>query len=246
MRPGILFVLFLSVLFSFAANSQSWRNTPWELYAGFGSANYFGDIGGAADDNNWMGIRDIQLFRSRPSGIGGLRYQYSSHFSFSGSVALGWLSGSDKGGKNETRNYVFNTIFFEPSGRIEFFPLRDYLIGEGVDRRGFVRNYATITAYLFTGAGAVFYHVMPNDHLKARQERDNIEYWPVTIVLPLGAGVRFGISGLIDIGFEIGGRYAMNDYLDGFTSKFASANDIYYLATVQVVYRLRSLRINDE
>jgi len=110
-----------------------------------------------------------------------------------------------------------------------------------VNRRGLVRNYGTLSAYLFAGAGAVIYHVIPNDELRARQERDNIEYLPATIVLPAGAGVKIGIANLIDLGFETGGRYAMNDYLDGFTSPFARANDIYYITTVNLIYRIGNL-----
>ena len=211
---------------------------------GIGSANYFGDIGGAADENNWYGLKDLEIFSSRLTGIAGVRYNHSRYISFSGNLALGWLYGDDAGSKNEYREYAFNTLFLEPSGRVELFLLRDLLKAEGVDKRGLVRNYATISAYLFTGAGAIFYNVMPNDELQARRERDDIGHGFVTGVIPAGAGVRIGIENVVDIGMEIGGRWAFNDYLDGFTSRFSSANDIYYLTTVNLVYRLGNLRRN--
>lgn len=236
----ILSILLLLLLYP--VQGQSWRSSPWEVYAGFGSANYFGDIGGTADENNWYGIRDIELFRSRPTGIAGLRYNHNRFLSANGSLALGWLSGDDAGGRNETRGYIFNTILFEPAGRIEFFPLKDLQVLKGVNRRGLVRKYGTFSVYIFAGAGAVIYHVVPNEELAARQERDNIDYLPVTMVLPAGAGIKIGVANLFDLGFEIGGRYAMNDYLDGFTSPFAEANDIYYITTFNLIYRLDNLR----
>ncbi len=242
MRAKSFLFFFLFIIFSLTVRAQAWRATPWELQLGIGAANYFGDIGGTADENNWYGVKDLEIFQTRLSGAGLLRYNYSERISFSGKFALGWLSGDDEGGRNEGREYTFNTFFLEPSGRVEFFILRDLLGARGVDRRGLVRNYATVSAYIFGGAGAVFYSVHPNDKLQARQERDNIQHGFVTMVLPAGAGVKFGIMNTVDLGFEIGGRYALNDYLDGFTSRFSSANDIYYITTVNLVYRLEAIR----
>ena len=241
-------IVLLSVLILISASPASgvdWRATSYEFYAGIGTASYFGDIGGSADENTWYGIKDLDILRSRPGIMAGLRYFTSDYVGVSGSLALGWLSGNDTGGRNEERGYIFNTIIFEPLARIEFFPVRDFMLLRGVNRQGLVRNYGTFSAYLFAGAGAVIYHVMPNENLRDRQERDNIEHGMVTMVLPAGIGVKLGISNRIDIGFELGGRYAMNDYLDGFTSPVASSNDIYYLTTVQLIYRLPGLSPGD-
>ena len=233
--------LLLVTIIPLNLHSQSWRTMPWEIQAGVGSANYFGDIGGSAAENNWFGLRDIQILRSRITGQVGGRYNYSNHFSFSGTLALGWLSGNDAGGPNDARGYVFNTIIFEPMARAEYYPLRDLQMGSGLDRRGMVRNYATLSAYVWTGLGAVIYGVMPNDALEARRERDNIEHGFMTGVLPLGVGVKIGIMNVVDLGIELGGRWSFNDYLDGFTSPTATSNDIYYLTTINLVYRLKSL-----
>ncbi len=245
MQPKFVQFYLLILILAYPARGADWRAMPYEFYTGIGTTSYFGDIGGSADENTWYGLKDLDIFRSRPGIIAGLRHFPSDYFGVSGSLALGWLSGDDTGGRNEVRGYVFNTIIFEPLARIEFFPVRDKMLLRGVNRQGLVRNYGTFSAYLFAGAGAVIYHVMPNDNLRDRQERDNIEHGMVTMVLPVGAGAKLGISNRIDIGFEIGGRYALNDYLDGFTSPFASSNDIYYLTTVQIIYRLPGLGLGD-
>ena len=233
-------LLFLIIPFSFG---QHWRTTPRELQLGIGAASYFGDIGGTAHENNIYGIRDLDIARSRPTAVGGMRYNQNRYLSLNVTAALGWLSGSDRGSRNESRDYVFNTVIFEPAGRIEFFPVRDILIGSGIDRRGMVRNYTTISAYLFAGAGVAFYHVMPNQNLKDRQNRSAIEHGPLTVVLPAGVGVKLGIRNFVDLGVEIGGRYAMNDYLDGFSSPSSTSNDIYYVTSVMLIYRFTNIYI---
>ncbi len=238
----------LSALFLFLiiplSYGQHWRNTPRELLVGIGAASYFGDIGGTAHDNNIYGIRDLDIIRSRPTAVGGLRFNQNRHLSLNVTAALGWLSGSDEGGRNESRDYIFNTVVFEPAGRIEFFPVRDIHIGSGIDRRGMVRNYNTFSAYLFAGAGLALYHVMPNQNLIDRQSRSDIEHGPLTVVLPAGVGVKVGIRNFVDLGFEIGGRYAMSDYLDGFTSSTSTANDIYYVTSVMLIYRFTNIHID--
>jgi hypothetical protein len=241
MLKSLLLFLFLTIGFSLSA--QSWRSMTWEVHLGIGSAKYFGDIGGTPYENNWYGVRDLDILRTRPSAVGGIRYNKNRFISFNGAAALGWLSGSDAGGKNHSREYIFNTVIFEPTARLEFFPLRDFQIGSGVDSRGLVRNYVTLSAYLFGGAGAVIYQVNPNENLRARQERDDIRYSPLTMVIPAGIGVKVGIRNFIDLGLEIGGRYAFNDYLDGFTSPTSTANDIYYISSVMLVYRIRNAEL---
>jgi hypothetical protein len=226
-------------------NGFHWRTSPLELQVGLGTAHYFGDIGGTSRDNNWMGIRDFEPLRSRLAFSGTLRFMHNRHLSYGISTSVGWLSGSDLGGRNERRDYVFNTLIVEPHGRVEYYPLRDMRIDRtGVDKRGMVRNYTTISAYIFAGAGAVFYNPFPNEKLQNRRERSEISHGAVTMVIPGGVGAKLGIRRFVDLGIEVGGRYAFNDYLDGFTSPTAKSNDIYYITTISLIYRLESLRSN--
>ena len=235
---GKTILLVLSLLLTHLTSwSQSWRSTPYEYSAGIGISNYFGDIGGAATENNWYGLKDLEIISSRPVIVGGLRYNYSRFLSFSGSLSTGLLHGTDARGRNAHRKFVFNTLFLEPSVRIEFVPIRDLHILSGVDRQGMVRNYGTLTVYILGGTGGVIYHVMPNDVQKRIQERDGIEHGFITLALLSGIGIKLGISNNMDIGFEMGGRYTLTDYIDGYTSEFSTANDIYYLTTVSFVHR---------
>ncbi len=242
MRISVLWSLLFLLSFINPTQSQSWRATPYELFAGTGSTHYFGDIGGSASENNLYGLKDLDIFSSRPAIVAGIRYYHNEHIAINGSVALGWLRGNDAGSRNDQRGFIFNTIIFEPSVKVEYFPVRDFMLLSGVNRRGLVRNYGTISVNIFGGAGLLLYDVMPNEYLKTWQKTNNIEHGLVTIVAPAGVGMKLGVSKDMDVGFEIGGRYAFNDYLDGFTSDVSKANDIYYLTTIKLVYRLVRLR----
>jgi hypothetical protein len=241
MRTKVLSLL-LSLIPALPAPAQNWRATPYEIYGGIALANYFGDIGGSAAGDTWYGIRDLSIDRTRPGITGGIRYIPGNYLAFNASFTSAWLSGSDRGGRNEGREYIFNTVIFEPCAKLEFYAIKDRLMRRGVDRRGMVKNYAAISAYFFGGLGAVFYHVIPDEKLAARQGKDNIRHGPVTMIFPAGFGIKAGINNRTDIGLEIGGRFALNDFLDGFTNENSTSNDIYYLTSFQMIYRLSSLR----
>ena len=234
----------LVAIFLLAADlsGQSWRVSPYEIHTGLGAANYFGDIGGSADDNTWFGIKDADFKRTRPAMSGGIRYFFRNDMAINGSLQAGWLSGTDTGWKNNERGYQFDTYFAEPSITFEYFFIKDHRLLSGVNRRGMVRTYSLLSAYLFAGTGALIYHLIPNDELNDRRERDNIRHGKVTMIIPAGIGMKFGISNTFDLGLETGIRYSMNDYLDGFTSESSTANDYYYVTNINLIYKLQLTR----
>jgi hypothetical protein len=59
-------------------------------------------------------------------------------------------------------------------------------------------------------------------------------------VIPAGLGATLIFSPNINFGLEVGGRYAFTDYLDGYTSQFSKANDVYYLLNFTVTYKLKT------
>ena len=242
MKGKIILLVIALLLTNLTCWSQRWRSTPYEASAGIGFSNYFGDIGGAATDDNWYGLKDLEILSSRPIISGVVRYNHSRFLSFSGSLSTGLIHGTDARGRNAHRKFVFNTLFLEPSLRIEFAAIRDLQVLRGVNRHGMVRNYGTLTAYILGGTGGIIYHVMPNDIQKRIQERNGIDHGFITLALLAGAGIKVGISNTLDIGFELGGRYALTDYIDGYTSEFSTANDIYYLTTVSLVHRFGQAR----
>lgn len=223
----------------FESKSQSWRKSPYEVILGFGASNFFGDIGGTAAENNLFGLRDIRLRSSRPSIHGGFRYFLPDNFALRGNISVAMLGDTDKGSKNESREFTFTTLIGETSVFGEYFIARDLSIGgPRTNRRGLLRNYATFSAYVFAGIGSVVYFVNPNENLKQVQEIRGIDHGFMTIVLPVGVGVKLGIANSFDIGLEIGGRYSFSDHLEGYTSQFSKAKDVYYLTHFNVIYRI--------
>ena len=58
-------------------------------------------------------------------------------------------------------------------------------------------------------------------------------------VVPLGVGGNISAYPNLKFGLELGFRYAFTDNLDGYTSQFSSANDVYYFFNLAVTYRLK-------
>jgi len=54
--------------------------------------------------------------------------------------------------------------------------------------------------------------------------------------------VKYGLTPDWNIGFELGGRFTLTDYLDAFTSQWSKANDFYYFATFHIIYKLDTSR----
>lgn len=239
MRKNLLCIIILVSFSAFESMAQSWRKSPWEVMLGFGSSTFFGDIGGTAYENNWLGLRDIRLSNNRPSINGGLRYFFSNQLAGRVGLSVSMLSDTDIGSRNEARDLAFTTIIAEPALIGEFFILRYFGFGvPRLNRRGLLKNFATLSAYVFTGLGGVLFFVSPNDKLKQLQGLRGIDHGFFTVSLPLGAGIKVGIANNFDIGLEIGGRYSFSDYLEGYSSPFSKASDIYYLTHLSIIYRI--------
>src|SRR4030042_7100504 len=93
-------ILILILLLSFSVSegySQKWKLRRYEAIVGIGTAHYFGDIGGSADKNNLFGIKDIELFNTRPSAYLGIRYKLRHNMAVKANFIFGFLKGSDEG-----------------------------------------------------------------------------------------------------------------------------------------------------
>ena len=60
-----------------------------------------------------------------------------------------------------------------------------------------------------------------------------------TAAIPLGVGSTMATSPSITLGAELGFRYAFTDNLDGYTSQYSRANDVYYFFNFTFIYRLK-------
>ncbi len=245
-----LVLLLLIVLFAVNANAQRWKLKRYRLYIGVASANYFGDIGGAATESNWFGIKDLDFNMSRPAYHIGVLYKIDKFIDVKINFNYGTLSGTDERSKLENRGLEFRSTILEPSLQVNYiFYSSDKGGGSGriFSRKGMLNNYSKINYYVFGGFGAAW--ATPHISEELMQERQSTvgmnEFNTnnnVTLVTPLGLGAFFILNSSWEIGLELGGRITLTDYVDGFSSKWSNSKDIYYLTSLTAIYRIKTKR----
>jgi hypothetical protein len=245
MRIVIRIFCLILMTIPLSAIAQKWKLTRYEAIIGIGTTNYFGDIGGSADKNNWFGIKDISLLRTRASLYAAMRYKIEHDKALKFSVTFGWLSGSDNGSKLDYRNYSFNTYMSEQTLQFEYSFLaedrRRYSFAL-FNRRGMMNNYSKINVYGFLGVGGLF--CMPKfKGILVDPEHETIQKTSFyAAVIPAGIGLKLIYNNRYAIGFEFGGRYVFSDVIDGLTSKYSKAKDVYYFGVFNLVYRIKTDR----
>jgi hypothetical protein len=176
-------------------------------------------------------------------------------FSLRTSFVFGELRGDDSKYASpawrQQRNLNFRTSVYEFSEMIVW-----NILGNNYDRsNGYDRTGSRLTPYLFGGIGYSFLHIRRdaskfNTHYFVAGSKeavglaaDEAHSLPKGIpVIPVGAGVRYGLSQALSATAEIAYRATFTDYLDGF-SKVAnpSRNDHYYSVSVGLVYRFGTI-----
>ena len=150
----------LFLLCTLSGFSQKWKLTRYEAMLGVGETNFFGSIGGSKYANNWLGLRDINLLRTRPSFYGAARYKVLQDQAIKFNLIIGWFSATDKGSRNEKRGYSFNTYMSEQSIVYEYSFLKEDVKRTSYalfSRRGMMNNYSKFNGYIFGGLGGLFY-----------------------------------------------------------------------------------------
>lgn len=244
-RNIVILILLMSLSVS-GGYSQKWKLRRYEAVAGIGTAHYFGDIGGSATEENLFGIKDIELFNTRPSFYVGARYKIRHNMAVKVNFIWGFLKGSDEGSYPETaynRHAEFTANIFEASAQFEYSIISEeqkYRTNAMFSKRGMINNYSHYNIYAFAGIGGVF------GWPKLEGEWSYYQYDPGTelgLTFPIGLGLKYVMSSNFSIGVEFGGRLTTTDYLDGYHIEGASkANDIYYFADFNVIYRIKTSR----
>jgi hypothetical protein len=242
--------LLLVLIFSCTAlTAQKWKLKRYEALIGVSSVNYFGDIGGSPTENNWFGIKDIQLLQTRPSIYVGARYKIRHNIAVKANFTFGFMSGSDEGTYHQTgpndRNWAFTARIFEPSAQFEYSILSEeyrYRTAALFNKKGMLNNYSKFNVYVFGGVGAVKAWPKPNDEMVNSPVYEP-DYKSFGLVIPAGLGLKYVISSYWSMGAEFGGRWTTNDYLDAYGNPlFSKYNDIYYFAVVNAIYRIKTSR----
>lgn len=201
--------------------------------------HYFGDIGGSADENNLLGVKDVRLGSIRFGFSGGIVYRLEEKLYLKGHTSFGFLTQTDKGSINEIRNNSFSTYVNEISLQAMYFiiPESEQNYNYSVMQlRGGLRHLNTpLSVYAFAGVGGLLFSVTPKDNLITDNRYDGDHSFAV--VIPVGIGVKYAALPRISVGAEIGGRFVTSDYIDGFTTVYSKHNDVYYIMNFKVYYR---------
>lgn len=211
-----LFATLIFVLLACSLSAQFTRREYFEIYAGPGLLVAFSDIG---NYNTGFAVNT------------GFRYRFNSHFSFRANIISGYIYGTDKGSKNENRGITFTTFLIEPTGQVEFFIFREK---RGFSRTGHLILKPRINPYIFAGGGGLYF----DPSVTYKYDTEEPHYTKFTTAITAGGGLNIIINKKWSLNAELSGRFITTDYLDGYTSFASKSNDIYYLSTVNLIYRL--------
>ncbi|MGB0391141.1 MAG: DUF6089 family protein [Salibacteraceae bacterium] len=244
--------IFLAISFS-DAQAQRWNRYKKEIGFSVGAANLMSDLGGGPNDGSRFG--DFQIQNSRLA-IGGF-FKYRFHNRFAGKVNLIYaqLYADDKTTDNDGRrgrNLDVKTGLFEFSGQLEYYFLRER-IGTSYKLKG-VRGYGSsnISMYLFAGIGASYFNPQGTNEsgewvnlAPLNTEGQGLsgapkDYSQMTMVFPLGLGIKYNITKEIGIQFEGGVRFTTSDYLDDASTNY------YDGAALEAAYGTESKEMADK
>ena len=159
-------------------------------------------------------------------------------------LAIGGLKGDDAKYNNpefrKQRNFNFHSLVIELSQLLAWNPM-----GKNYEEKG-------LSPYLFGGAGISFLKIKRDwsnfnaayfgdgSDLPNQIATDAAHSLPKMIpVIPLGLGLRYGLTQRIVINAESSYRLVFTDYLDGFSQAAnPDKNDHYQTITVGAIYRI--------
>lgn len=237
MKRSLFFIILLFIMVQIS-DAQLWKLKRWEAELGVGPSLSFPDIGGYTIGKNFLGFRDLSYRQTGFNLNANLKYRLSRTANARLSLSYGMLHSTDVRGSNEGRDFEAFTWLFEPALMGEYYFVKNryessFLFLKGRSLWTLLRS---LDFYAFTGLGGVLYTVNGNDALVSR----GLETGGFSAVIPGGIGATLIYSPNMNFGLELGGRYAFTDYLDGYTSQYSRANDVYYFLNFTFTYKLKS------
>ncbi len=219
-----LLVIFLLTIFSYQLSAQSFYNRrierQWIGSFGTGVAKYFGDMANPGE-----------IFKNPKWNLeAGIERRFDGRFSARVGLTAFQLKGGDQFADDEgrkNRNLSFTTTAFElsASGIVQLFE-------DGA--RYYQRK--PLNAFLSAGLGALYYipkglsttkyhDGSPNPSagkmvpLRALQT-EQVKYSPVTVVIPIGLGVKIMATPFLNITVSGTYRFTFTDYLDDMSTVY--------------------------
>ncbi|MFO7655623.1 MAG: DUF6089 family protein [Bacteroidales bacterium] len=241
MKKCILIISFFLMVVG-TTDAQRWKLKRYEAIAGIGTLNMFTDLG-ASNAESLLGFR---MDFTRPNLYAGVRYKFSH--ALSGKFGLAYGYGHSKDITNEripgTDGFSSNTHLIEPAVTAEYYLKKEQRRYRSVaiyNRRGMLNDYSTFGIYVYGGLSGVYYNSVYDF---TPRPGDEIKKSGFALAIPAGLGFKYIYSDKIVFGYEIGPRYVFSDFLDGFKPPASKSNDVYWLTTISLAYKLKTSRRN--
>ena len=237
------FVLILFSIFSLTFlsaqhinfNSQkNWSLNKKEILFGFGATQFNGDLGGGATEGIDYSMKDIDWPSTGINAMIGFRYRFHPSFATTTKLSYFTLKGDDKFSEEfirNARNLNFKTGVFELQQRIEWiaFSVEKFSPTYSLPGKSKGKN-KNQQYYLFTGLGAAYFNPKAEYNGKVynlrelKTEGQAKPYSPITLTIPMGVGVRFGLGTSWRFGIEASYVKTFSDYIDDVSTVYADPN----------------------
>jgi hypothetical protein len=225
-------ILSFSVGFSQTTNfnsTKNWRRNKKELVLNVGPTGFLGELGGRDMIGKDYSMADLDL-KSTTFNVGfSYRYRFKPYFATSTIASVGMIKGDDKltlESARNARNLNFKSTIISVYQRIEVMLYFKESFGHKYNFKGLKgKKNKNEQIYLFTGVGFTYFNPkgnyfgqwMPLRPLHTEGQgfpgRPK-EYLPVTVIIPSGIGMRFGLSRMWRLGLELTYFKTFTDYMD--------------------------------
>ncbi len=210
---------------------RNWSLNKKEFYFGAGASQFLGDLGGGVGAGADYSLKDLNWASTNWNVLAGFRFRFHPYFATSTNLNVGMMSGDDALSKEpirNARNLNFRTINIELSQRLEIIILSNEKVGNRYSLRGHSKRMKNRNEqlYIFGGIGINYFN--PKGQNSAGQwvalrplktegqglEGGAKEYLPITAVIPVGIGFKFGLSRMWRMGIEATYVKTFTDYMD--------------------------------
>ncbi|NDV47317.1 hypothetical protein D0T49_09695 [Paludibacter sp. 221] len=228
MKRCFLLIIFIFSLLPAAINAQ--RNgligkgvqNEGFLSIGAGPVLFSGDVGNTSKDP----LIDL---KNRHAFALAFRHLFvDGRFGYRLSLYYSAFDGNDKNFSMPERGYAFETKLIQPSLQVEY----SFIKGE------FKNRDVTYGLYFRGGVEAA----IPFVEFTGNPVRggDSFEPNKVTLGIPLGFGLEFGVTPNIRVGIEGGGSVYFGDHLDGIKTASSKSDDLLGEVLLTFSYRMFS------
>jgi hypothetical protein len=210
-------------------STKNWRRNKKELIINVGPTGFLGELGGRDMIGKDYSMADLDL-KSTTFNVGfSYRYRFKPYFATSTIASIGSVKGDDKltlESARNARNLNFKSTIVSIYQRFEMMLYFKESFGHKYNFKGLKgKKNNNEQIYVFTGIGVTYFNPKGNyegQWLALRPLRTEgqgfpgrpKEYLPVTVIIPSGIGMRFGLTRMWRVGVELTYFKTFTDYMD--------------------------------